>query len=128
MWISYSKKISKVQNFLPKHPFFFTLETVLKMAKETNEGDVESRCAKVTKYIKIRWRKLKLIWINYGQLITDCFDYVFISTNNLVYLIPILMLSLVHDFSISCSTCSKSTKSMRFLERVLFYTEVNFSY
>ena len=30
--------------------FSFTLETVLKMAKETNKGDVESICAKVTKH------------------------------------------------------------------------------
>ena len=52
MQISYSKRILKVQNFLPKHPFFFTLETVLKMAKETNKGDVESIRAKVTKHIK----------------------------------------------------------------------------
>ena len=42
----------KVQNFLPKHPSFFTLETVLKMGKETNKGDVESILAKVTKYIE----------------------------------------------------------------------------
>ena len=35
--------------FLPKHPFSFTLETVLKMAKDTNKGDAESICAKVTK-------------------------------------------------------------------------------
>ena len=35
-------------------PFFFlfTLETVLKMANETNKGDVESISAKVTKHIK----------------------------------------------------------------------------
>ena len=38
-----------MQNFLLKHPFSFTLETILKMAKETNKGDVESICAKVTK-------------------------------------------------------------------------------
>ena len=52
MQISYSKRILKVQNFLSKHPFFFTLETVLKMAKEINKGDVESIGAKVAKHIK----------------------------------------------------------------------------
>ena len=41
-----------MQNFLPKHLFFFTLETVLKMAKETDRGKVESIHAKVTKHIK----------------------------------------------------------------------------
>ena len=46
------RKDLKLQNFLPKHPFFFTLETVLKMAKETNKGDVKSKRAKVTKHIK----------------------------------------------------------------------------
>ena len=41
MKISYSKKIWKLQSFLPKDPFLFTLETALKKAKETNKGDVE---------------------------------------------------------------------------------------
>ena len=39
----------KIAELLLKYPFFFTLETVLKMAKETNKGDVESICARVTK-------------------------------------------------------------------------------
>ena len=41
-----------MQNILPKHPFFsFTLETVLKIAKQTNKEDVESiyRSQKVVK-------------------------------------------------------------------------------
>ena len=50
--MSYSKRILKVQNFLPKHPFFFTLETVLKVAKETNKGDVETLRVKVRKHFK----------------------------------------------------------------------------
>ena len=41
-----------MQNFLPKHPFFFTLQTVLKIVKKTNKRDVESIRPKVTKYIK----------------------------------------------------------------------------
>ena len=41
-----------MRNVFPKHPIFFTLETVLKLAKETNKGDVEIICAKVTKNIK----------------------------------------------------------------------------
>ena len=43
------RKDFKIAELLPKRPFFFTLETVLKMAKETNKGDVESICARVTK-------------------------------------------------------------------------------
>ena len=39
-----------LQNFLPKYPFSFTLETVLKMAKETRKRDVEIICSKVTKH------------------------------------------------------------------------------
>ena len=39
-----------LQNFLPKHPFSFTLETVLKMVKETNKEEVDIICAKVTEY------------------------------------------------------------------------------
>ena len=34
---------------LPTKTFSFSLETVLKVAKETNKGDVTSICAKVTK-------------------------------------------------------------------------------
>ena len=48
--LSYSKWILKLQNFFKKkHSFFFTSEAVLKMAKETNKGDVESICRRVTK-------------------------------------------------------------------------------
>ena len=46
------KKDFKFQNFLPKHPLFFNLETVLKMAKERSKEDVKSICAKVTRHIK----------------------------------------------------------------------------
>ena len=39
----------KLENFLPKH-ILFTLETVLKMKKEENNGNFESICARVTKH------------------------------------------------------------------------------
>ena len=61
MEISLIQKSFKIAELLLKHPFFFTLETVLKMAKETNKGDVESICARVTKPTSKRWRMLKLI-------------------------------------------------------------------
>ena len=113
------------------------------MAKETNKRDFESMCARVTKveyFFPLRTQKL--IWIDYEQLIMDCCDCIFISTNNLAYSIPIPMFSLVSWF-LYCSTCSKSTKSMKpngnismewakvlaFLwEKVLFWREVKFSY
>ena len=44
--LSYSKRILKLQNFYQYILFFFTLEAVLKMAKETNTGDIESICAR----------------------------------------------------------------------------------
>ena len=45
------KKDFKFAELLTKTSFFFfTLETALKMAKETNKGNVESICAKVTKH------------------------------------------------------------------------------
>ena len=47
--LSYSKRILKLQNFYQKI-LFFTLETVLKMAKETNKGDVECIRGRVTKF------------------------------------------------------------------------------
>ena len=45
-----------------------------------------------------RWQKLKLIWIDYEQLIMDYFDciFIYISTDHLAYLIP--MFSLVSWF------------------------------
>ena len=43
------KKDFKIAELLPKHHFFFTLETVLKLGKEANKGDAESICARVTK-------------------------------------------------------------------------------
>ena len=51
MEIPYSKRILKLQNVLPRHPFFFTLEIVLKMTKETKKEDLECICARVTKDI-----------------------------------------------------------------------------
>ena len=54
-------RILNFQKFLLKHPFSFTLETVLKIANETNQGDVKSICARVTKRASKKWRKLKLI-------------------------------------------------------------------
>ena len=44
------KKDFKVVEVLTKTSFFFTLETVLKMAKETNKGDFGSTCAKAAKH------------------------------------------------------------------------------
>ena len=69
MYISYSKRISEMQNFLPKYPFFFTLETVLKMANEKNKRDVKSIRAKVTEHNKnggenCSWSELTMnIWL-----------------------------------------------------------------
>ena len=51
------KKDFKIAELLTKTSLFFTWETVLKMAKETNKRDVKSFCAKVTKHIK------KMVWI-----------------------------------------------------------------
>ena len=46
--LSYSKRILKFQNFY-QNILFFTVETVLKIAKETNKGDIESIWGSVTK-------------------------------------------------------------------------------
>ena len=47
------KKDFKFAELLTKISFSFTLETVLKIAKEINKGDVESMCAKVNQtYVK----------------------------------------------------------------------------
>ena len=73
MEISYSKRIWKLQNFIPKHPFFFTLETVLKMIYVQSKVYAQEWLNMHQK----RWRKLKPIWIDYEQLITDCFDCIF---------------------------------------------------
>ena len=59
-----------MQNFLPAYPFSFTLETILKMAKETSKIYVQG-------YLNMhqeRWRKLKLIWVEYEELLMDYFE------------------------------------------------------
>ena len=66
------------------------------MAKETKKGDFESIRVKATKYIKKGGESWS--WPEYEQLTMDCFDCIFISTNNLAYLIPIPMFSLVSWF------------------------------
>ena len=54
-----------MQNFFVKHPFFFTLETVLKTATETNKGDIESICARVTKHAS---KKVATAEVNLNRL------------------------------------------------------------
>ena len=137
------KKNSKSAEFLTKASFFLYFRDRPKMVRETSRGDVESIRAKVTKHIKKggeswswseltmnNWlclslilylyrRKIKPIWYQY-----QCSHW-------------------FHDFLISCSIYSKSTKSMRpnggistewakvfslVWEKVLFYTEAKFSY
>ena len=91
---------------------------------------------------QIRWRKLKLIWIDYVNIWMDygLFSlYIYIHERfSLAYLIPILMFSLLSRF-FYCSTCSISTKNMKpngnistewakvlsfVWEEILFYREV----
>ena len=43
------KKDFKFAELLTKTSFLLNLETILKMVNETNKGDVESICTKVTK-------------------------------------------------------------------------------
>ena len=55
------------------------------MAKEANKGDVESMCAKVTKHAskKVVKAEVNLSWLWTIELFMDCFNCVFISTNDL---------------------------------------------
>ena len=69
--------------------FSFTLVTVLKVTKESKE----------TKYINMYqniWRQLKLIWIDYELSIDD---------------LALLSFHCFHDLSVSCSTCSITSKT-----------------
>ena len=68
------------------------------MAKDTDKGDVKSKRARVGKVVSKRWQKLKLIWINYGQLVMDCFDCIVISKNDWACLIAIPIFPLVSWF------------------------------
>ena len=110
------------------------------MAKETNKGDVESMCIRVTKPASKRWRTLKFIWIDYEQLIRpiDCFDCILMSKNNFGYLIPIPMFSLVSWYlhwalaprvrrarKLMGNISMEWAKVLSFVwEKVLFYREV----
>ena len=55
------------------------------MAKEINKGDIESICVKVTKDAskKVAKAEVNLNWLWTIELIMDCFDCIFISTNDL---------------------------------------------
>ena len=130
-----------MQNFLPKHPFFFTLDTVLKIEKETNKGDVKSMCAKVTKHIK----KGGESW-SWSELTMNNWLWIVLTVHLYPWIIQPIWCQYqcsrwFHDFSFSCSTDSKSAKSMRpngnistewakgfsfVWEKVVFYTEVKF--
>ena len=74
-----------MKNFLLKHLFWIILETVLKIAKETNKGDVECICAKKTKHAskKVAKPEANLNWLWTIELIMYCFDCISISTNDL---------------------------------------------
>ena len=83
--------------------------------------------------------------IDHEQLFMNCFYCIFISTHDLIYLIP--MFSLFHDFSLCFSTTSSNTKSIKltrastfpqtnertlrffhlFGKKYYFYTEAKFS-
>ena len=120
----------KSHNFVPKLPFFLNLETALKMAKETNKGEVESKCARVAK--SAPWRTLKLIWIDYEQLIKDCFDCI-IFTINLVYFIPMPTGFMIFVFFAAPAprvwTVWNIIKTLVWNGlRFFLYTEVKFSY
>ena len=56
--------------------------------------------------------------IDHEQLFMNCFYCIFISTHDLIYLIP--MLSLFHDFSLCFSTTSSNTKSIKLIRASTF--------
>ena len=87
-------QLYKIADLLSKTSLF-TLETILKMAKKENKGDVESTCARVAKHTFRKVAKAEVNLNYYHQLIMDCFNCIFISTNVLTYFIPILIFSLV---------------------------------
>ena len=77
----------KSAELLSKTCFFVYFRSVLKMAKETNKGGVESICARLARVTKHASKNLKLIWNDFKQPIMDFFDCIFISTDDLAYLI-----------------------------------------
>ena len=81
------KKDFKFTELLTKTSLSFTLETVLKMAKEINWGDVESIYAKATKHAskKVAKAEINLNWLWTIELIMGCFDCIVISTNDLAW-------------------------------------------
>ena len=80
-----------IAELLTKTSFFLYFRDGLKDG-EGNKGDAESICARVTNMHQNMWRKLRLIWIDYEQLIMDCFHCIFKSTDNLAHLIPVFWL------------------------------------
>ena len=77
-----------MQNFFP-NPFSFTLETILKMAKETNKRDVKSTWARATKYTSKKVAKAEFN-LNYALFWLSIYIW---TMDELAYFI--LMFSLV---------------------------------
>ena len=92
------KKDFKIAELLTKTSFFLYFRDCPKNAEGNKQMRRRKYMSKSNQTHQKRWWKLKLIWINYEQLTMDCFDCIFISTNNLAYLIPIPMFSLVSWF------------------------------
>ena len=50
----------KVSNLLPKYVVSFTLETLLKISKETNKVDVKGICSRVIKHASKKVAKAEI--------------------------------------------------------------------
>ena len=85
-----------MHNFWPKHPFFLYFRNHLENG-EGNKGDVESKCTRVTIHAskKVAKAEVNLKW----PWTIDSFDYIFIYSDDLVYLIPIFSLFFINVFT-----------------------------
>ena len=88
MYSLIQKEFSKCR----KHFYSFTLDRLLKIVKKTKKEDVKSIRTRVIKHAFKKVWKLKLIWIDYEQLIVDFFDVIFRSTDDSGYLISVFSL------------------------------------
>ena len=138
-FLSYLRSLNLFK--LQKHPFFFISETEVKMAKEIQRRRITARQSNKA-HLK-RWRKLKLIWINYKRFTMYYFDCIFISRSNLTYWIPISVCSLVSWFlyflqhllsrvrrawDLMATSIQNGLRFFICLGKSTFYTEAKFSY
>ena len=103
------KKDFEIAELYTKTSIFLNLKTDLKMAKETNKGEVESKCARVSKPAS---KKMVNAEVDLNWLWTIDKGLFWLYNIHEEFSLFHTNANWFHDSFIFCSTCSKSMESM----------------